>query len=82
MGYLGDFLFSPQKHFKQHISIEALPGTLGLDLLGWMNAELFSKVMFDFINLSDSMNKKLSLLIFPTMTSHNQDCVLSIENGI
>lgn len=75
----------PRVHFKQHMIAGAPPGTLGLATSsGWMNCDLFLKVMEHFIKHSSSSKENPSLLLYDNHESHLSINVLNIakENGV
>jgi hypothetical protein len=61
----------PRVHFKQMMIAGAPPGTLGLaQKTGWMNGELFLKVMAHFIKHTQSSLENPTLLIYDNHESH------------
>lgn len=61
----------PRVHFKEIMIKEAPPDTLGLATpTGWMNRELFPRVMNHFIKHSSSSRDNPNLLIMDNHESH------------
>lgn len=75
----------PRVHFKEHMIAGAPPGTLGLaSPTGWMNSELFLRVMTHFIKHTNSSKDNPSLLLYDNHESHLSISVLNLakENGV
>ena len=61
----------PRVKFRDHMLINAVPGTLGLaSPSGWMSADLFPSVMQHFINYSLSSKENPTVLIMDNHASH------------
>ncbi|XP_050295124.1 uncharacterized protein LOC126735215 [Anthonomus grandis grandis] len=61
----------PRVYFKEHMIVSTPPGTLGLAYpSGWMNADLFLKVMEPFIKHTSSSKENPSLLLYDNHESH------------
>ncbi|KAJ8875655.1 hypothetical protein PR048_023552 [Dryococelus australis] len=75
----------PQVHFKEHMLKGAPPGTSGLVAQsGWMNSELFARVMQHFVKVSHLAKENPSLLILGNHESHLSITALDIakDNGV
>ncbi|XP_072379681.1 uncharacterized protein [Diabrotica undecimpunctata] len=75
----------PRVHFREHMIAGAPAGTLGLaSPSGWMNSELFLKVMEHFILHTSSSKQNPSLLLYDNHESHLSIQVINLakENGV
>lgn len=61
----------PRVKFRDHMLINAIPGTLGLaSSSGWMSADLFPQVMHHFVKYTLSSRENPTILIMDNHSSH------------
>lgn len=75
----------PRVHFKDHMTVGAPNGTLGLaNPSGWMNGALFIETMKHFIKFSQSSKENKSLLIMDNYEAHIclEAINLARQNGV
>lgn len=75
----------PRKNFKAFILNGAPPGTLGLaQPMGWMNIQLFSEVIKNFVKVTASTKDNQSLLVMNNHDSHLAPEALNIakDSGV
>lgn len=75
----------PRKNFTPHMLNKAPTGTMGLaQPTGWMNTELFPKVMTHFVKITGSSKDNPCLLIVDNHDSHLAPEALNIakDNGV